>query len=128
MPDNDVRVIYNWAANSAGPLGFPVFNGGSVSYNNCNPYFKEGCRPALVANALGVWTTGSWPATQGPTNQPDPLASTGATRNPFRKVLVTACVVDDRGSEATTDDRLIPRAQSLLRLSDISPTRVVAGP
>jgi len=136
VPNNDVRVIWNWdnsnssgvvvggveLVKSAGPLGFPLFNGGSVPADKCNPSYKEGCKPALVAAALGSWTTGTWPAaaTATPKEQPDPLASTGDTRPPNRNILVVSCIVDDSGTPGVvTDDKLVRKAEAEATIIDI---------
>ncbi len=104
VPDNDVRVLWNWGANSMGPVGYPIFNSGKVTYDNCNPSHSDGCRPALVASALGSWTTGTWPAAPTPEQQPDALASTGAVRAPFRQVRIVACVGNE--AKGTYDEPL----------------------
>jgi len=125
VPNNDVRVIWNYdQTRYAGQLGFPIFNSGKQPYQRCNPQGESQCQPALVAAALGSWTTmtnngypvtGSWPALS-PGRAPDPLASTGNVRLPVRSVRFEACVVDSTGSGLNGD--LLPRVMAQVRIAD----------
>ncbi len=138
VPNNDVRVIWNWnntvdppddpgKAIAAGPTGFAIFNGGSVAADKCSPPVAEFCRPGLVASALGSWTTGTWPANPTVTQQPDALASTGATRFPFRSARIVACVLDEKGNADPADDELLPRLDAKVLIADKQGTAVAAG-
>ena len=128
VPNNDVRVIWNWdngvAADdndkpkAAGPTGFAIFNGGSVSADKCGAGVSEFCKPGLVASALGSWTTGTWPTNPTDAQKPDPLASTGATRFPFRTARLVACVLDEKGNSDPADDELLPRLDAKVQISD----------
>jgi hypothetical protein len=114
VPNNDVRVRFNWQANSSGQVGFPIFNGANVTADKCSATTSELCRPALVASALGSWTTGAWPASPTPVQRPDAIASSGSTRKPIRQVVLVACVVDGGGAS----DQLLPRSEARVRISD----------
>jgi hypothetical protein len=128
VPNNDVRVIWNWdngvAADdndkpkAAGPTGFAIFNGGSVSADKCGAGVSEFCKPGLVASALGSWTTGTWPTNPTDAQKPDPLASSGATRFPFRTARLVACVLDEKGNSDPADDELLPRLDAKVQISD----------
>lgn len=125
VPNNDVRVVWNWdTTRGRGPTGFPIFNSGDAVFARCNATHRDQCQPALVASALGSWTTTStsggpnssaWPDL-GTYSQPDPLASTGDTRPPFRKVRIHACVVDPDGGGQGGD--LLPRAEAQVTIAD----------
>ncbi|MBS1838401.1 MAG: hypothetical protein JST64_11985, partial [Actinobacteria bacterium] len=137
VPNNDVRVIWNYETSPnryAGQLGFPIFNAGKNNLADCgsinltNGTTLNGdpthCRPALVAAALGSWQTlsrngspvsGTWP-TLPAAQLPDPLASTGSVRFPFRQALLQACVVDSTGSGVNGD--LLPRVSAVISVGD----------
>ncbi|KLR61437.1 hypothetical protein IMCC26207_108278 [Actinobacteria bacterium IMCC26207] len=138
VPNQDVRVIWNWnnavdppddpgKPIAAGPTGFAIFNGGSVTSDKCSPTVAEFCRPGLVASALGSWTTGTWPTNPTVTQQPDALASSGATRFPFRSARIVACVLDEKGNTDPTDDELLPRLDAKVLIADKQGNAVTTG-
>ena len=138
VPNQDVRVIWNWnnavdppddpgKPIAAGPTGFAIFNGGSVTSDKCSPTVAEFCRPGLVASALGSWTTGTWPTDPTVTQQPDLLASTGATRFPFRSARIVACVLDEKGNTDPADDELLPRLDAKVLIADRQGNAVATG-
>jgi hypothetical protein len=138
VPNQDVRVIWNWnnavdppddpgKPIAAGPTGFAIFNGGSVTSDKCSPTVAEFCRPGLVASALGSWTTGTWPTNPTVTQQPDALASSGATRFPFRSARIVACVLDEKGNTDPADDELFPRLDAKVLVADKQGNAVTTG-
>ncbi|MEI7887897.1 MAG: hypothetical protein WCJ04_10935 [Actinomycetes bacterium] len=138
VPNQDVRVIWNWnnavdppddpgKPIAAGPTGFAIFNGGSVTSDKCSPTVAEFCRPGLVASALGSWTTGTWPTNPTVTQQPDALASSGATRFPFRSARIVACVLDEKGNTDPADDELFPRLDAKVLIADKQGNAVTTG-
>ena len=50
VPNNDVRVVWNWDIDSGtawGPTGFPIFNSGDAPFARCNVNHRDQCQPAL---------------------------------------------------------------------------------
>lgn len=148
VPQNLVEVTFG-SQGSGNATGFAVFNGASVPSTDCSQATNmSGCRPGLVAGALGGWTTEladpdkalgydygggflnyttPWSSKFAPDgslpleNSPDPVAGTGAVRKPNRRVLMTACVVtDDKGTPDPTDDVMYPRSVANVDVSDVS--------
>jgi hypothetical protein len=128
VPHNAVEVTFDARGRAT---GFGVFNGGSLTNaSECSRTSSlVSCRPGLQAGALATWTTeqtaatsaaATWPSPVPDDRLPDPVATSGAKRRPDRNVVLTACVVDDRGTPDEADDRYFPRALADAKVSDVT--------
>lgn len=106
---NDVEVDFD---GDGRPVGQPIFVGGIRS---------SGSQPGLVAATLATRaTTGAWPNpwTRADSDRlPDPISSNGTTRPPIRRVLLTACVVEN-ADQAVGNHRLVRRVQAEVDIRD----------